>query len=253
MRHKSLILLLTLAIATLASCLDGNHKTASKSSNLNDDTVDVKVLAQWKAGSTVTLEQVEKYGIDKCFTSSAVDDQVWQSLSGNATTSRDHLMRIKVLHWGLDNKIHMGEMIASNVIADTLVAIFRQLYNAHYPIERMLPASTFNNDDEAQMRANNTSCYCPRPVRGTKVMSKHALAMAVDINPLYNPYYKKHRDGTCEIQPATAAPYCDRTSNFPCKIDSNDLAYKLFTAHGFAWGGNWKSCKDYQHFEWKSK
>ncbi|WP_200805027.1 M15 family metallopeptidase [Succinivibrio dextrinosolvens] len=32
-------------------------------------------------------------------------------------------------------------------------------------------------------------------------------------------------------------------------MDKNDLAYKLFTAHGFLWGGDWISVKDYQHFE----
>ena len=25
------------------------------------------------------------------------------------------------------------------------------------------------------------------------------------------------------------------------KIDENDLCYKLFTEHGFTWGGNWNS------------
>ncbi|MGN0732105.1 MAG: M15 family metallopeptidase [Treponema sp.] len=33
------------------------------------------------------------------------------------------------------------------------------------------------------------------------------------------------------------------------KIDENDLAYKLFTEHGFKWGGSWQELKDYQHFE----
>ena len=33
------------------------------------------------------------------------------------------------------------------------------------------------------------------------------------------------------------------------KIDENDLCYKLFIEHGFTWGGNWNSSKDYQHFQ----
>ena len=37
------------------------------------------------------------------------------------------------------------------------------------------------------------------------------------------------------------------------KIDSNDLACKLFKAEGFDWGGDWRSRKDYQHFEYNSK
>jgi len=56
-------------------------------------------------------------------------------------------------------------------------------------------------------------------------------------------------DGTRYIQPATAADYCDRTWDFPYKIDHDDLCFRLFTAAGFEWGGDWTSCKDYQHFE----
>ena len=55
--------------------------------------------------------------------------------------------------------------------------------------------------------------------------------------------------GTRFIQPATAAEYCDRTSSFRYKIDHDDLAFKLFTERGFEWGGDWTSCKDFQHFE----
>jgi len=30
-----------------------------------------------------------------------------------------------------------------------------------------------------------------------------------------------------------------------------DLCYKLFIERGFEWGGEWKTVKDYQHFELK--
>ena len=56
-------------------------------------------------------------------------------------------------------------------------------------------------------------------------------------------------DGTRYIQPATAAEYCDRTWDFPYKIDHDDLCFRLFTTAGFEWGGDWTSCKDFQHFE----
>ncbi|MBQ8128592.1 MAG: M15 family metallopeptidase, partial [Prevotella sp.] len=47
----------------------------------------------------------------------------------------------------------------------------------------------------------------------------------------------------------TAEAYCDRTWDFPYKIDHNDLCFRLFTEAGFEWGGDWTSCKDFQHFE----
>ena len=33
------------------------------------------------------------------------------------------------------------------------------------------------------------------------------------------------------------------------QITHEDLCYKLFTEHGFTWGGDWENVKDYQHFE----
>ncbi|MBQ8462493.1 MAG: M15 family metallopeptidase [Prevotella sp.] len=99
------------------------------------------------------------------------------------------------------------------------------------------------------MRHNNSSAFCYRPVSGSKTLSKHARGLAVDINPFYNPYYKDRPDGTRYVQPATAVIYCDRTKTFPYKITRGDLCHRLFTEAGFRWGGDWRSCKDYQHFE----
>ena len=70
-----------------------------------------------------------------------------------------------------------------------------------------------------------------------------------DINPLYNPCVRRRKDGTLIIQPSTARPYTDRTRSFNYKITKSDLCYRLFIQHGFRWGGNWRTLKDYQHFE----
>jgi len=51
------------------------------------------------------------------------------------------------------------------------------------------------------------------------------------------------------VEPITGEPYLDREADFPCKIDHDDLCYRLFIEHGFEWGGDWEDRKDYQHFE----
>ena len=53
------------------------------------------------------------------------------------------------------------------------------------------------------------------------------------------------------VEPKAGRTYANRTKTFKYKIDHNDLAYKLFKKHGFTWGGDWRSLKDYQHFEKK--
>ena len=50
-------------------------------------------------------------------------------------------------------------------------------------------------------------------------------------------------------EPAAGEAYMDREQDFTYKIDENDLCCRLFKEHGFSWGGDWNSVKDYQHFE----
>ena len=113
----------------------------------------------------------------------------------------------------------------------------------------MVLPDEYDADDERQMRANNSSCFCYRTIAGSKTLSKHATGMAVDLNTLYNPYVRRRANGTLFVQPANAKKYCNRQATFPYKITKKDLAYQLFTKHGFRWGGSWPKYKDYQHFD----
>lgn len=221
----------------------------------NPIDTDTKVLTEWQAGKTVNTATIEAFGgIDKCFAAEPIPDRVWQRMQGktykeNPYIGRGDLRHIRALHWDYDNKIHVGEMIVNKRIADVVARILRQLYDARYPIQRMLLPDVYDADDEKQMRDNNSSSFCYRAIAGSAKLSKHARGLAIDINTLYNPYYKDRKDGTRFVQPATAAEYCDRTKSFPYKIDKQDLCLRLFTEAGFEWGGTWTSCKDYQHFE----
>lgn len=217
---------------------------------------DTKSLEEWQAGATVSNASILAFGgVDKCFAAEKIPDGVWQRMQGktykkNPYIGREDLRHIRVLHWDYDQKSHIGEMIVNKQIADVVVGIFRKLYDAKYPIQRMVLPDVYNADDETQMRDNNSSSFCYRAISGTTKLSKHARGLAIDINTLYNPYYKDRANGTRYVQPATATKFCKRNWAFPYKIDKSDLCYKLFIEAGFEWGGSWTSCKDYQHFEW---
>ena len=187
------------------------------------------------------------------FTASAIDDEIFARIKGksykdNCPVPLEDLRYLKVLHVGFDGQTHEGEMICNTSIAEDLLDIFQKLYEAGYQIEKIRLVDEYNADDELSMRDNNSSCFNFRFISHTTTISKHGLGLAVDINTLYNPYVKMV-DGKFNLEPATAGDYVDRSRDFPHKIDENDLCYKLFTEHGFEWGGNWKSVKDYQHFE----
>ena len=191
------------------------------------------------------------------FSSQAIPDSVWQTMQGktwhdNPYIHRADLRYLRISHYDLEGRTHVGELICNKLIAQKLLTIFRELYASHYPIQRMRLPDNYDADDERQMRANNTSCFCYRNVSGSKNLSKHARGLAIDINPLYNPYVRySKKDGHQIVEPATGKPYVDRKADYPYKITTTDLCYKLFIKHGFSWGGAWRTMKDYQHFEFR--
>lgn len=193
------------------------------------------------------------YAQDNNFYAAEIDDVIFARIKGksykdNCIVPLDELRYLHVMHIGFDGEPHEGELICNVSIAADLLDIFQKLYEAGYQIEKIRLVDEYNADDETSMRDNNSSCFNFRFISHTTKVSKHGLGLAVDINTLYNPYIKTV-DGKTYIEPATAGDYVDRTKDFPHKIDENDLCYKLFTQHGFEWGGHWKSVKDYQHFE----
>ena len=171
-----------------------------------------------------------------------------KSYKADCTVSRSDLRYVHILHVGFDGQTHEGELVVNKQIADDVLDIFTELYKAGYQIEKVRLIDEYDADDNASMSDNNTSSFNFRFVPHTTKISKHGKGMAIDINTLYNPYTPRV-NGKISVEPANATPYVDREQDFPHKIDHNDLCYKLFTEHGFTWGGDWINSKDYQHFE----
>lgn len=167
----------------------------------------------------------------------------------DAAISYEELRYLHIRHIDFDGNPAEGELICNEAIAQDLVEIFYELYRNEYALEKVRLIDEYDGDDDASMEDNNTSCFNYRVIAGSDKLSKHALGLAVDINPLYNPQLTYQKDGSTLIAPASAQPYSDRTVSFAYKIDDTDLCYKLFLQHGFTWGGNWNSSKDYQHFQ----
>ena len=166
-----------------------------------------------------------------------------------AEISYDDLSYVHVLYVDFNGETEAGELICSRTIAEDLTEIFYELFTAEYQIEKIRLIDTYGGDDIAAMADNNTSCFNYRPVAGSEKLSKHALGLAIDINPLYNPYVRYTTENGQLVSPEEGEAYADRSKEFPYKIDSSDLCCRLFLEHGFTWGGNWNSVKDYQHFQ----
>lgn len=163
--------------------------------------------------------------------------------------SYDDLRYLKVLHVGFDGRTKEGEIICNKKIADSLLEIFQELYKEKYPIEKIRLIDEYGADDEKSMADNNSSAFCYRVIAETDRLSNHALGMAIDINPFYNPYTYVRKDGSLFLQPDGCEEYLDRSKNCDYYLTGEDLCTKLFKEHGFSWGGDWIEQKDYQHFE----
>ncbi len=186
-----------------------------------------------------------------------LSDEVKERITGisypesGCTVPYEDLHYVGLLYVDFNGETQTGELICNKAIAQDMVEIFYELYLNDYRIERIRLIDEYGGDDTLSMEDNNTSCFNYRVVDGTDSLSKHALGCAIDINPFYNPYvvFNRPTQGETYISPKGSEIYADRSRSFPYKIDENDLCYRLFTAHGFTWGGNWNSSKDYQHFQ----
>lgn len=156
------------------------------------------------------------------------------------------LRYLKLLYYDFGGRVRRGELVCNKAVAEDLLYIFKELYKARYPIASIRLIDDFDGDDIRSMEANNTSCFNYRAKTSGTSLSAHALGLAVDVNPLQNPYVKGEI-----VEPESARDYADRSVEFEHKITEEDLCCKLFRSRGFQWGGAWNSVKDYQHFEKK--
>jgi len=210
--------------------------------------------SSWHAGDVVDATLVARKGMDSWFSEQAIPDDVFARMKGKSypadcTVPRSDLRYLRLLHVDKEGRVRKGEMVCHRSISAKVVGIFKKLYQARYPIERIQLIDDYDADDELSMRANNTSAFCFRRVKGTRTLSAHARGLAVDVNPLYNPCRRRSRTGKVTVQPSNASRYCDRAASFPYKIVRGDLLHRQFLANGFRWGGAWRSVKDWQHFE----
>ena len=211
--------------------------------------------AQYAAGEQVPESYLKAHGHAAFFQVTPIPDNVFARMQGKSYKAgcpvrRSQLRYLRCLHRTAEGHALVGEMVLHEQIADDVLDILRQLFEAHYPIERMRLIDDYDGNDNCSMAANNTSAFNYRKVAGKSALSRHAYGMAVDINPLYNPYVCQ-RNGRRFVDPKGSEPYADRTRKHPYMIRRDDLCHRLFRAKGFRWGGDWKYSKDYQHFDKK--
>lgn len=255
----SMFLIATGIVSTF--CVMSNHRIETK--NQEKQIVMKKDIADCKVGEVLIAEQIDWNDISQYFVAEDIceGDAIYQRIIGKSYVENEHivlneLVYLKMLHYNYDGEIQVGEMIVNRQIGEECLNIFQRLFDKKYEIAQMRLVDDFwagdsEATDAASIKANNTSAFHYRNMIGGKKISKHALGLAIDINPYQNPYVPT-KNGVADYS-ALDEQECYYAMNRNVEdahvITEEDVVFQFMTECGFSWGGDWKSLKDYQHFE----
>jgi hypothetical protein len=106
----------------------------------------------------------------------------------------------------------------------------------------MVRVDAYDGDDDASMADNNTSAFNCREITGGGALSRHSFGVAIDINPVQNPYVNDDL-----VLPAAGSDYATRSPLRPGMISRPDPVTRTLSDIGWEWGGDWDDPIDYQH------
>jgi hypothetical protein len=154
------------------------------------------------------------------------------------------LRYLRIGYWGFDRRAHLGEMVANASAVTDIKHAFATLFATRFPIRRMRLVDRYGGSDYASIQADNTSAFNCRDATGSSRWSEHAYGLAIDINPIENPYV--YANGTTAH--TASDPYLDRSNVRPGMAVAGGTLVRAFDAIGWGWGGRWPLPTDYQHF-----
>lgn len=186
-----------------------------------------------------------------------LNKNVW-NINCPVAIERLRLLTIPYFNFSGQEKLD-GKLIVLDVAAERTLAIFRELHRNKFPIANMKLITEYNGDDELSMEDNNTSSFNCRPITGGDQLSVHSYGLAIDINPLQNPYIDNDYEvgkHNVRVMPSAGMQYLNRTKLKPGMVentfndDESETVIDVFKRNGFrVWGGNWENPLDYQHFQ----
>jgi len=171
-----------------------------------------------------------------------IDGSSWRP---GCPVSLDKLALVEVTHWGFDDEVHRGKLVVHRRFDDEILAVMKRLFKLRYSIRRIELIDRYDADDHRSMNADNTSAFNCRYVAGTQRWSMHAYGLAIDVNPIENPYVSGSH-----VSPPAGEPLADRSRGAPGMIHDGDEVEEAFAKKaGWEWLGDGPQLiRDYQHF-----
>jgi hypothetical protein len=172
--------------------------------------------------------------------------KIWQI---DCPVALDRLSVVNIKYVDFDGAVHEdGELVEFDAVAPRVHRIFERLFELGFPIAQIRSLHHFDGDDDKSMAANNSSAFNFRPIEGTNTVSMHGYGLAIDVNPLQNPFITfNEMDGIATVHPPAGWQYLNRHNQKPGMVES---IAPVFAENGFViWGGNWTTPIDYHHFQ----
>jgi hypothetical protein len=162
----------------------------------------------------------------------------------------ERLSLLTIPYIDFEGKEHVdGEIVVLDAVADQVASAFAIMHERHFPLDKMRPIHHYAGEDELSMADNNTCCFNFRPIASdSSIISIHSYGLAIDINPLQNPFVVFNEDqGTATVHPKKGWEFLNRHNRKPGMVE--DIV-SVWAEHGFfIWGGKWTTPIDYHHFQ----
>jgi D-alanyl-D-alanine carboxypeptidase len=174
-------------------------------------------------------------------------------LSGNVwhagcPVSLPGLRLLTVSYWDFDGVRQIGQLVVNQRVAAPLANVFRQLYRLRFPIRHLKFSDAYGPKATQPADGDISGSFeCRKAVpspcgSGTGHWSQHAYGLAVDVNPIENPY-----TGCGRTRERASVPYLNRSKIRPGMV--TPAVVRAFRSIGWGWGGSWSGAtKDYMHF-----
>jgi hypothetical protein len=177
----------------------------------------------------------------------ALDGDFWRP---GCPVGLSQLRVLTVKYWGFDKRVHLGELVVNQKAAVPLVRVFRRLYLLRFPIRHLRFDDAYGRQPADGDISGSFECRktVPSPCGGgSGNWSNHAYGLAVDLNPIENPYV-----GCGATRTPESRPYLNRKRLRPGMI--TPAVVTAFQSIGWGWGGTWTgNTKDYMHFSWNGR
>jgi hypothetical protein len=160
------------------------------------------------------------------------------------------LRLLTVRYRDFDGHVREGQLVVHRRAAAPLAKVFQQLYRLKFPIRHMRLDDMYGPRRAVPADHDVTGAFrcrqsVPSPCTGGTARgrwSNHAYGLAIDLNPVENPYA-----GCGRVHNARSARYVDRSRLRKGMV--TPAVVRAFRSIGWGWGGDWTGdTKDYMHF-----